>query len=69
MYVFSFTLHLLEIFIFQIVPKYDSIPFRTSYKFLTDSTSPGGGGGYSLYSDDRDDRRIFWGCNRRFSIF
>ena len=26
-------------------------------------------GGYSLYSDDRDDRRIFRGCNRRFSIF
>ena len=49
MYVFSFTLHLLEIFIFQIVPKYDSIPFRTSYKFLTDSTSPGGGGGVTPY--------------------
>ena len=29
----------------------------------------GPGGGYSLYSDDRDDRRIFRGCNRRFSIF
>ena len=29
-------------------------------------------GGRSLYSDDRDDRRIFFlggGCNRRFSIF
>ena len=27
------------------------------------------GGGYSLYSDDRDDRRIFRSCNRRFGIF
>ena len=25
---------------------------------------PGGMGGYSLYSDDRDDRHIFRGCNR-----
>ena len=30
---------------------------------------PGGGEGYSLYSYDRDDSRIFRGCNRRFSIF
>ena len=29
----------------------------------------GGGVGYSLYSDDRDDRRIFRGCNRGFSNF
>ena len=35
---------------------------------LTESACPGGGGG-SLYSDDRDDRRILRGCNRRFSIF
>ena len=26
-------------------------------------------GGYSLYSDDRDDRRIFGDCNRQFGIF
>ena len=26
------------------------------------------GGGYSLYSDDRDDRRIFRGYNQRFGI-
>ena len=26
-------------------------------------------GGYSLYADDRDDRLIFRGCNRRFSIY
>ena len=26
-------------------------------------------GGYSLDSDDRDNRRIFRGCNRRFGIF
>ena len=26
-------------------------------------------GGYFLYSDDRDDHRIFRGCNRQFSIF
>ena len=33
-------------------------------------SGPGGGGrGYSLYSDDRDDRRIVFGCNRRFGIF
>ena len=27
------------------------------------------GGGYSLYSDDRDDLPIFRSCNRRFSNF
>ena len=26
------------------------------------------GGGYSLYSDDRDGRRIFRGCDRRFQV-
>ena len=30
---------------------------------------PGEGGGYSLYSDDKDDRLFFRGCNRRFNIF
>ena len=27
--------------------------------FFVSKTEPEGGGGYSLYSDDRDDRRIF----------
>ena len=38
-----------------------------TYTWTNGGESPQGSG-YSLYSDDRDDRRIFRGYNRRFSI-
>ena len=42
--------------------KYNFRPLaaETATAWTTDAESPGdGGGGYSLYSDERDDRRIF----------
>ena len=36
-------------------------PLNKILLLLLSDCSPGGGGGYSLYSDDRDDRHIFLG--------